>query len=172
VDWSMAQAFCATRGARLPTEAEWEFAARGPDGRTYPWGDDLPTARHLNACGKECAAWGKKNHVDEVAIYPEDDGFATTAPVGSFPLGRSRFGMVDMVGNVWEWVADRYAPYPPESTREVTIDPAGPAEGEDRVLRGGAWNGGYAPWVRPTFRYKTRAETKGYGIGFRCARTL
>jgi formylglycine-generating enzyme required for sulfatase activity len=172
VDWSMAQAFCATRGARLPTEAEWELAARGPDGRTYPWGDDPPSARHLNACGKECAAWGKKNHVDEVAMFPEDDGFATTAPVGSFPLGRSPFGLVDMAGNVWEWVADRYAPYPASSPREPSVDPAGPPEGEDRVLRGGAWNGGLAPSVRPTFRYKARPATKGFGIGFRCARSL
>jgi hypothetical protein len=65
----------------------------------------------MNACGKECVAWGAKNGVDEKAMYDVDDGFATTAPVGSFPKGASRYGVEDVVGNVWEWVADWYGPY-------------------------------------------------------------
>ncbi|HZU82749.1 MAG TPA: SUMF1/EgtB/PvdO family nonheme iron enzyme, partial [Polyangiaceae bacterium] len=106
VDWEMADKFCRERGERLPTEAEWEFSARGPDGRKYPWGDDDPGAGHLNACGRECVAWGLKNGVEERAMYDVDDGFANTAPVGSFPKGASRYGVQDVVGNVWEWVAD------------------------------------------------------------------
>jgi formylglycine-generating enzyme required for sulfatase activity len=165
VDWEAAQHFCVTRGKRLPTEAEWEFAARGPDGRPYPWGDEPPTAAHLNGCGRECAAWGKAHHVEEHAMYQESDGFATTAPVGSFPRGRSPFGLDDTAGNVWEWVSDRYGPY---GAKEET-NPRGAEEGDERVIRGGAWNAGEPAWARPTFRYKRPAGFRSYGIGFRCA---
>jgi formylglycine-generating enzyme required for sulfatase activity len=165
VDWEMADKYCHEQGGRLPTEAEWEFAARGPDGRKYPWGDDDPAAGHMNACGKECVAWGAKNGIEEKAMYEVDDGFPTTAPVGSFPKGASRYGVQDVVGNVWEWVADWYGPY--ASTEEH--DPKGPAQGDERVIRGGSWNGSYASWVRPTFRYKDAPTKRSYGIGFRCA---
>jgi formylglycine-generating enzyme required for sulfatase activity/serine/threonine protein kinase len=170
VDWEMAASYCKAASGRLPTEAEWEFAARGPDGRKYPWGDDDPGAHHVNACGTECVAWGKKNHVDETAMYDVDDGWATTAPVGSFPKGASRYGVEDVVGNVWEWVADWYAPY----TSEAEDDPKGPKSGSDpsgagRVIRGGAWNGAQPSWVRPTFRYHDVPDKRSYGVGFRCA---
>ena len=166
VDWEMADKFCHEQGKRLPTEAEWEFAARGPDGRKYPWGDDDPAAGHLNACGRECVAWGVKNGIDEKAMYEADDGFANTAPVGSFPKGASRYGVQDVVGNVWEWVADWYGTY----SKDEVKDPSGPPAGEERVIRGGAWNGSYPSWVRPTFRYKDSPAKRSYGIGFRCAR--
>jgi formylglycine-generating enzyme required for sulfatase activity len=172
VDWAQADAFCkaAVPHGRLPTESEWEFAARGPDGRKFPWGDEWPDAKYLNACGKECLGWGKKNKVDEIAMYKDDDGFPNTAPVGSFPKGASRYGVEDVVGNVWEWTADWYAPY----TADSATDPKGPpaeVDGDGRVIRGGAWNGGYPAWVRPTFRYHDTPSKKSYGIGFRCAAT-
>ncbi len=165
VDWEMSDKFCREQGRRLPTEAEWEFAARGPDGRKYPWGDEDPSAGLMNACGKECVAWGGKNGVDEKAMYDSDDGFPTTAPVGSFPKGASRYGVEDVVGNVWEWVADFYGPY----TKDEQKAPTGPAQGDERVIRGGSWNASYASWVRPTFRYKDTPSKRSYGIGFRCA---
>jgi eukaryotic-like serine/threonine-protein kinase len=172
VSWELADAYCTAMKKHLPTEAEWEYAARGPDGRKYPWGDEPPNASFLNACGGECKAWGKKNHADPTGVgawmYPEDDGWAATAPVGSFPAGKSRYGVNDVVGNVWEWVADWYAPY----TADEQADAKGPPSGDGRVARGGAWNGAMASWVRPTFRFHYAPAMRSHGIGFRCASAL
>jgi len=168
VEWMMADRFCKAEGKRLPTEAEWEYAARGSDGRKFPWGDAMPTAKHLNACGNECVLWGKKHGEKLDAMFAETDPFAATAPVGSFPAGASRWGIEDIVGNVWEWVADFYGSY---SEADVE-DPMGPASGATRVMRGGAWNGGYPDWVRPSFRFHAPPDTRSHGVGFRCAKSL
>ncbi len=170
VDWDMADAYCqaAQPHGRLPREAEWEYATRGSDGRKYPWGDEAPDAKHLNACDKDCVGWGRKNGVDEQAMYEASDGYANTAPVGSFPQGNSPFGLADVVGNVWEWTADWYGPY----TSTAQTNPKGPdaeIDGKGRVIRGGAWNGAYPAWVRPTFRYHDAPAKRSYGVGFRCA---
>ncbi len=170
VDWNMAQSFCGAKGKRLPTEAEWEFAARGPDQRKYPWGDDPPGPGLLNACGAECVAWGKAHKVGETAMYGSDDGFPNSAPVGSFPKGKSRYGVEDVVGNVWEWTADWFAPYGEGSASATQDDPTGPTTGERRVIRGGAWNGADPSWVKPTLRYHDDPTHSSYGVGFRCAK--
>jgi eukaryotic-like serine/threonine-protein kinase len=172
VDWEMAQTFCKVASKRLPTSAEWEYAVRGPDGRVYPWGDEAPSANHLNACGTECLEWAKRSGDREILkdvtpMHEEDDGFPTTAPVGSFPKGRSRYGLDDVIGNVMEWVHDWDGPY--EKLDPPPLDPTGPASGTARVLRGGAWNAGSSVWVRPSFRFRFPPESKTHAIGFRCA---
>jgi formylglycine-generating enzyme required for sulfatase activity len=99
-------------------------------------------------------------------MYEGSDGWATTAPVGSFPKGASRYGLKDVVGNVWEWVADFGGPY----TTAPLVNPRGPETGTLRVMRGGAWNGAFSSWVRPTFRFAAAPSTRSHGVGFRCAR--
>jgi formylglycine-generating enzyme required for sulfatase activity/tRNA A-37 threonylcarbamoyl transferase component Bud32 len=167
VAWSMADNFCKKRGARLPTEAEWEYAARGSRQRTYPWGDEAPGAKHLNACGKECAKWGADNKDAKMAtMHGEDDGYATTAPAGSFPAGATAEGVLDLAGNVWEWTADWHAPYP---ATEGMADPKGAETGTKRVARGGDFTSSDPDWAKPAWRWKTEPDTYNHAIGFRCA---
>ena len=121
---------------------------------------------HLNACGKECVAWGQKNGIDEKAMYDVDDGFPNTAPVGSFPKGASRYGIQDVVGNVWEWVADWYAPYTNGRAEGSRRAPSGrgPRHPRRRLERLG-------PGLGAAHVPLQDAPTKrSYGIGFRCAK--
>jgi formylglycine-generating enzyme required for sulfatase activity len=123
---AQAAAYCHWVGGRLPTEAEWEYAARGPNSSIFPWGDAFDGTR-LNYCDVNCDAGPSDPTID--------DGYADTAPVGSFPSGASWIGALDMAGNVREWVADWYGPYP----SQAQIDPTGPARGDLIVPRGGSW---------------------------------
>jgi len=175
VDWHMAENFCRTHGgrlddggARLPTEAEWEYAARGSGQRVYPWGDTPPNQTRLNACGSECAEWFVKHQMKPRSMYEGNDGYPGTAPVGSFPEGASEAGILDLAGNVWEWTSDWYEDY----TRDERENPKGPSTGTDRVARGGSFNGTMTSWAQPAYRWHTTPDVYNHAIGFRCAKSL
>ncbi|MGH7282072.1 MAG: formylglycine-generating enzyme family protein, partial [Polyangiaceae bacterium] len=106
------------------------------------------------------------------AMYPVDDHFQTTSPVGNYPLGKSPFGVEDVVGNVWEWVADWFGPYTAGKIGEPEKDPKGPADGTQKVMRGGAWNSENPNWLRPSYRYMATPTQENYGIGFRCVKSM
>jgi formylglycine-generating enzyme required for sulfatase activity len=165
VDWSQADTFCHSRNGRLPTEAEWELAARGPDQRLYPWGQPAPSRMLLNGCDADCQSlFERPGRPRGATIHDSTDGFGSTAPVGTFTAGASLFGLQDMAGNVGEWVGDWYGPY---SNIPVT-DPTGPTSGTDRVVRGGHWQSSNPRNVRGAARVHTAPTVRLATVGFRC----
>ena len=148
VSWYDANTYCRWRGGRLPTEAEWEKAARGTTGFAYPWGNNSPTSNHATFKRK----WR---------------GVYTMTNVGSLQLGASMYGIFDMAGNVWEWVADWYElEYYKHGPKK---NPKGPKEGRFKTVRGGSWVNN-ADVIHSAYRRWSRPEVRFNDTGFRCAK--
>jgi len=165
MSWNDASAYCQWAGRRLPSEAEWEKAARGTDGRMYPWGNQKPNQTLLNLADKNITtSWADKQ---------SDDGYAFTSPVGNYPLGASPYGAMDMAGNVWDWVNDWYDPnyYRSQVTWSNPTGPATmPSTQSGKVLRGGSWADSAAV-TRTTIRLAYYPMDWHAYFGFRCAST-
>jgi formylglycine-generating enzyme required for sulfatase activity len=154
-DWNQAKQFCEWIGARLPTAEEWEYAAKSGEDRIHPWGNEKLTGKRANYCDIQCPKallpknrelWEQNHWIDT----HEDDGWASTSPVGAYPQGSTRWGLLDMVGNVWQWTASDYDP-------------------QNKEIRGGSWLD-EPSWLRTSARLKHSTSTRHIDIGFRCVR--
>ena len=153
VTWKQASHFCQVTGRRLPTEAEWEKAARGTDMRLYPWGDEPPSCQRAVMDTANAGELGCKT--------------GNTLDVGSKPEGASPYGAMDMAGNLWEWTADWYAA---DYFKNSPLDnPNGPASGQYKVARGGDFFSRTGYELRTTSRFFYEPSDYSIAIGFRCA---
>jgi formylglycine-generating enzyme required for sulfatase activity len=158
VSYTHAVSYCNWAGGKLPTEAQWEKAARGTQSYSYPWGDQGPDSELANLCGSECIDGSERdsNHSDD---------FPGPAPVGGFPLGASPYSAFDMAGNVWEWVFDYFDSY--YYSRSSYDNPRGPANGTRRVIRGGSWSNPRSG-ARTVARASLNPDDFTDTVGFRC----
>jgi formylglycine-generating enzyme required for sulfatase activity len=162
LDWREARGFCAWRAGRLPTEAEWERAARGDGVRRFPWGSlwNPRLANHGTAARPSASVPSPR-----AVCGPDCDGFRFAAPVAAFSDGKSAFGLLQMAGNVWEWTADRYDPT--AYARAPSVD-GRTAQGDRIAIRGGSWRSpGYS--LRVTQRAGIKPDERRPDVGFRCA---
>jgi formylglycine-generating enzyme required for sulfatase activity len=162
VTWLQADRYCHAHDARLPTEPEWEFAARnGPAEDPWPWGSEPLTPSRANLCDDKCAAARAARGARQDPLLPGSDGVPFTATVGSYPAGASKAGVLDLVGNVWEWTASPFCRYP---------EPDCPSN--EKVFRGGGWATTLPLNARPTTRLDSAPDHRYGDVGFRCARDL
>jgi formylglycine-generating enzyme required for sulfatase activity len=159
VSWVDALAYAEWVGATLPTEAQWEKAARGTDERKFPWGDEF-NGTYLNYGDSLCPVkrWRDLGY---------NDGYAYTSPVGIYPEGASPYGVLDMAGNVWEWVSDWYDENYYENSPYK--NPKGPETGYGKAMRGGSWyDGEPVAWVTCVIRHQNPTNDRYEDVGFRC----